>query len=262
MPRISDADICNLALDQIGQTNISSLTDGSLAASKCARNFNQMVRNVLNSGRWKSARHKIQLAQRQGLVDPATIPAFPGPDNPNYPYPYQFVGGWPPGNTNYTISDDGPGGGNVSAGMYGSPQMPYPFQLPVDYIRLVRFNDVDSTVTSYPFWEVRGDVIWTNQTKAFLEYVRDVTIPATGATNPPGLGVLDPALVEVIIKGLAARLAWVFQQSQKLQTQLVQEYDLMLRRALAIDSRSEKVALRSPYIDSSWIRARWTSTFN
>jgi hypothetical protein len=138
--------------------------------------------------------------------------------------------------------------------------MAHAFQLPADYIRLVRFNDVDSVVTSYPFWEVRGDVIWTNQSTAFLEYVRDVSMPGVTGTNAPTIGTLDPLLGAVIIKGLAARLAWVFQQSTKLQDTLVKQYDMMLSRALAVDSRSEKVALRSPYIDSSWIRSRWLST--
>lgn len=250
MPRIADVDLCNLALDQIAQTSISSLNDGSNAASTCARNYNQTVRAVLNSGRWKSARNKVQLAQRTDLKDPS-IQQQP---NSAYPYPYAFVGGWPPGNQNYSITDDGlesPSGGPYD----GNPNMAYAFQLPPDFIRMVAFNEI--TVTSYPFWQVRQDILWTNQRLAYLEYVRDVAMPG-GA----GIGVLDPVLIEVIIKGLAARLAWVFQQSQALQKQLKGEYDLMLSRALAIDSRAEKIALRSPYVDSNWIRSRWNSTYN
>jgi hypothetical protein len=144
----------------------------------------------------------------------------------------------------------------------GNPLMPYAFQLPPDFIRLVRFNDVDSTQTTYPFWEIRADILWTNQTTAYLEYVRDVTMPGVQGTNPPNIASLDPILVELIAKGLAARLAWVFQQKQQLQDTLKREYDILLSRALAIDARSEKIALQSPYITSNWIRSRYTSTYN
>lgn len=253
--KIGDVDIVNLALDQIGnQTNIASLNDGSPTAAICARHYNQTVRAVLQSGRWKSARAKIQLSQRTDLTDPS-VTATTGAGNIGTP-----VGGWPPGNTNYTITHAGPDP-SYNGPEYGDPQMAYAFQLPADYLRIVRFNDVDSVTTSYPFWEIRGDILWTNQTSAFLEYVRDVTMSGIPGSNPPTVGTLDPMLQELIAKGLAARLAWVFQQSQRLQAQLKQEYDLMMARALAIDSRSEKVALRSPYIDSSWIRSRWISTY-
>lgn len=253
MAKLSDLDISNLALDEIAQTNISSLNDGSDAAAKCLRNYNYVLRNVLRSGRWKSARVKVQLAQRTDLVDPSA-PVLVSSASIGVP-----VGGWPPGNTNYTITDDGPGSPSLAG---GDPQMAYAFQLPQDFLRLVRFNDVDSMATSYPFWEIRGDVIWTNQTVAYLEYVRDVSMPGLIIANPPTVGTLDADLQGVIIKGMAARLAWVFQQSIKQQETLKQEYDLMLRRALAVDARSEKVALRNPYIDSNWIRARWSSTYN
>lgn len=252
MAKLSDVDISNLALDEIAQTNISSLNDGTDAAAKCQRNYNYVLRNVLRSGRWKSARVKVKLAQRTDIVDPAVAP-------PSSASMGVLVGGWPPGNTNYTVTDDGPGS-EWGGPQFGDPTMPYAFQLPQDYLRIVRFNDVDSTTTSYPFWEIRGDVLWTNQTTAFLEYVRDVSMPGLTIANPPTVGTLDPDLQGVIIKGMAARLAWVFQQSQKLQDTLKGEYDLMLRRALAVDSRSEKVALRNPYQDSAWIRARWVST--
>lgn len=252
--KLDDVTLCNLALDQVGQQAnlIASLTDGSNAAAICNRNYNQTIRNVLRAGRWKSARVKLSLAQRTDLTDPSVgVPA--SPSSLGVP-----VGGWPPGNTNYSITDDGLDPNNGMA--FGNPQMAYAFQLPQDYIRLVRFNDVDSSCTSYPFWEIRGDILWTNQLVAFLEYVRDVTMPGVTGTNAPTIGTLDPDLQDVIVKALAARLAWVFQQSQKLQQQLVQEYDRMLSRALAIDARSEKVALRNPYQDSSWIRSRWVST--
>lgn len=254
MSKISDVDICNLALDQIAQTNISSLNDGTDAAAKCSRNYNHTLRNVLRSGRWKSARVKVKLAQRTDLQDPAA--AVPSSAS-SLGTP---VGGWPPG-AQYTVIDSGLSpAGNSEA--FGDPQMPYAFQLPPDYLRLVRFNDVDSATTSYPFWAIRGDILWTNQTIAFLEYVRDVTMAGITGANPPTVGMLDPDLQDVIVLGLAARLAWVFQQSQKLQDSLIQQYERRASRALAIDARSEKIALRSPYIDSAWIRSRWSSTNN
>lgn len=253
MSKLSDVDIANLALDQVGQTNISSFSDGTLASTACARNYNQTIRAVLNSGRWKSARVKVQLSQRSDLTDPSA-PLPNGVTNLGTP-----VGGWPPGNNAYVIYDSGLDSAyNGLDG--GNPLMPYAFQLPGDYIRLVRFNDVDSAETSYPFWEVRADILWTNQTTAYLDYVRDVTMPGIAGSNPPTVGNLDPILVEVIAKGLAARLAWVFQQRQGLQDQLKKEYDGLLSRALAIDARSEKVALRNPYMDSNWIRSRYFST--
>lgn len=253
MPKLADVDICNLALDQIAQTSISSLSDGSLAASKVARNYNHTLRCVLRAGRWKSARVKLKMAQRTDLSDPAVTAGQSGN------VIGVAVGGWPPGNTNYNITSDGLGPSDDSQA-FGDPQMAYAFQLPADYIRLVRFNDVDSGTTSYPFWEIRADILWTNQTTAFLEYVRDVSMPGVTGTNPPNVGTLDPDLQDVIVAGLAARLAWVFQQSQKLQDQLKNDFIRLGSKALAVDARSEKIALKSPYIDSSWIRARWLST--
>ena len=252
MSKISDVELCNLALDQVGQTNISSLNEGSAASEKCLRNFNQTLRAVLRSGRWKSARVKLKLAQRSDLVDPAVVAT--GSANMG-----TLVGGWPPGNTNYNVTDDGLSpDGNAMA--FGDPQLAYAFQLPPDYIRLVRFNDVDSATTSYPLWEIRADILWTNQTIAFLEYVRDVTMPGVTGTNAPVLATLDPDLQDVMVAALAARLAWVFQQSQKLQDGLIKEYERKASRALAVDARSEKIALRSPFIDSMWLRSRWVST--
>lgn len=252
--KIDDVGICNLALDQIAQTNISSLSDGSDAAAKCARNYNQTLRNVLRAGRWKSARVKVQLAQRTDLTDPS-VGVVAAPSSLGTP-----VGGWPPG-AQYTVIDSGlsPAGDSMA---FGDPQMAYAFQLPPDYLRLVRFNDVDSATTSYPFWEIRGDILWTNQTLAYLDYVRDVTMPGVPGSNPPVVGTLDPDVQEVIVLGLAARLAWIFQQSVKMQDSLIQQFERKASRALAIDARSEKVALRSPYIDSAWIRSRWSSTNN
>lgn len=252
MAKLDDVTLCNLALDAIGQTNISSLNDGSEAAGICARNYNQTVRAVLRGGRWKSARVKCSLSQRSDITDPAVVATTTGAaiGTP--------VGGWPPGAT-YTVISDGLG--DVLDGpSLGDPSMAYAFQLPPDYLRLVRFNDVDSAQTSYPFWEIRGDLIWTNQTSAFLDYVRDVTMPGEPSLNPPTIGTLDPDLQEVIIMGLAARLAWIFQQSQRLQDQLKKDYEKAASRALSVDARSEKVALRSPYVDSTWVRARWIST--
>lgn len=254
MPKLADVDIVNLALDMIAQTNsITSLNDGSDAASTCARNLNQTVRAVLRGGRWKSARVKVSLAQRTDVTDPSTETPVSA-TSLGTP-----VGGWPPGNVAYTIIDSGPDQA-WNGPQLGDPTMAYAFQLPQDYLRIVRFNDVDSSSTSYPFWEIRADLLWTNQTVAFLEYVRDVTMPGIPGSNPPTIGNLDPDLVEVIVVGLAARLAWVFQQRHDLQDRLKQDFEKLMAKALAVDARSEKVALRSPYIDSSWIRARYVST--
>jgi hypothetical protein len=254
MPKLSDIDVVNLALDRCAQSSsLTSLTDGSQNASIAQRNYYQTVRAVLRAGRWKSARVKVQLGQRTDVTDPAA--AIPTSSTAlGTP-----VGGWPPGNVNYPIIDSGPDEAWNGPQM-GDPQMAYAFQLPQDYLRIVRFNDVDSSSTSYPFWAIRADLLWTNQTVAYLEYVRDVTMSGVQGSNPPTIATLDPDLQECIVVGLAARLAWVYQQRTDLQDKLKQEFERLMARALAVDSRSEKVALRSPYIDSSWIRSRWVST--
>lgn len=253
MSKISDVDIVNLALDRIAQdTHISSLSEGTETAAKCKRNYNFVLREILQMGRWKSARVKVKLAQRTDLQDPA----FPPPSSN---FAGTLVGGWPPGNTDYNVYDDG-SDPTYQGPFYGSPEMPYAFQLPQDYVRIVRFNDIDSWASEYPFWEIRGDILWANQTTAFLEYVRDVSMPGIPGSNPPVVGTLDPLLQDALITGLAARLSFIFQNSVKQQGALLEEFMLKTRKAMAVDARSEKVALRSNLIDSTWIRSRWFST--
>ena len=58
MAKLSDVELVNLALDQIAQTNIASLNDGSNAAAICARNYNHTLRAVLRAGAYELMQSK------------------------------------------------------------------------------------------------------------------------------------------------------------------------------------------------------------
>ena len=60
----SPVEICNLALDLIGQgTSINSMSEGTDRARKCTLHYFPAVREVLRAGKWKTARKTVALAQ-------------------------------------------------------------------------------------------------------------------------------------------------------------------------------------------------------
>lgn len=95
-------DICNMALDRLGEDPITALTDETKTAEACNRNYEQARDEVLQAWNWMSARH------RKALTADATAPdwgwdyRYALPTTPyclrlisiEYDYEYTLEGRW------------------------------------------------------------------------------------------------------------------------------------------------------------------------
>ena len=80
----SPVDICNFALDKLGEENITSLTQtGSVEARYCNRFYDQMRREVLSEFEWSFATTRAEIAELTLDSDP-------------YEYEYQYAYQLPP----------------------------------------------------------------------------------------------------------------------------------------------------------------------
>lgn len=130
----------------------------------------------------------------------------------------------------------------------------YQYQLPQDYVRMVRFNETDTAdVTLYPY-KIEGGKLLTDQTSASIIYVANL-----GSTSR-STGSASPLLTECFALRLAAKLAWPMQQSATLRAQLIQEYQTKLRRALAQDAKEGRALVVNRLSDSAWLKNRAVST--
>lgn len=243
----SDVDVCNMALDLVGQTNIATLQDGTPVSAICVRHFVPTVREILRDGRWKCARISASLTLL--AASPGNAALANGNSNV-----YPQVGGWPPGNT-LPVYDGGIG---FASPFLDSPPYAWWFQLPVDFIRLVRFNQLDPTLTTDPLFEIQGQVLKTTMNVANIDYVADVTQNASG--QPYGINLLDPMLIKALAYALAVKLSWRFQQSKTQMESLKQDAEAYLRKARSIDSRDEREILPNRAAESDWVKSRWIST--
>jgi hypothetical protein len=128
------------------------------------------------------------------------------------------------------------------------------YQLPNDYLRMVRFNDVDPSDVTIPTYDIQGRQLFTDETTASLTYIADLS----AAGND--ISVLGPELIELIAIKLAQKMAWSFQQARTLKESLEQEYMIKRRAALAADAQETKNPLVNRLDDSEWLRARRFST--
>lgn len=147
-------------------------------------------------------------------------------------------------------------------------QWSYAYQLPDDYIRMVKViaADLADTVTpgsalpvfgdayEVPDYAIQGKTLLTNDTVVQMNYVADLTM------GDNDVNVTDASLTELFILNLAVTLCWPFQQSRTLRESLLNEYQFKLRKALAADAQDSKDPLVNRLDDSEWIRERRFST--
>ena len=135
--------VANSALTLVGTRLISTVADTSKECKLVSTNWDTYRRAVLRDGIWKFAKQYVGLKS-----------------DPNY----------------------GPNNGAIAANTAtsGTPTQPtnayqYRYPLPLDYIRLVNFNDFkgDSDGSDAPY-RVMGGFIYTNMGYANLTYVSDV----------------------------------------------------------------------------------------
>ena len=130
------------------------------------------------------------------------------------------------------------------------------YPLPVDFLRVVSFNDLDPDNVTRPLFEIEGTELLTDETTANIVYVADVTQEAGGA----GFNRMDPLLVKAVATMLAAKLAWPLQQSRTLQESLLQEVEADIRKGATAGARDAFEPLVNQASESTWISARNVGT--
>ena len=131
---------------------------------------------------------------------------------------------------------------------------PYAYQLPQDYLRIVSFNETDEYDMRQDLFNIEGKMLLTDESACSIVYVADLT------QNGNDINVNDARLNELFKLKLACALAWPFQQAVTLKNQLMQEYDLKLKKALAGDAREARNPMINHLSESSWIKRRRFST--
>lgn len=130
----------------------------------------------------------------------------------------------------------------------------YAYQLPGDYIRMIRFNDIDPTLVNIPVYDIVGKQIWTDESVAEMLYVCDLS------ASPNDIAAADADMTELFALNLAVKLCWPFQQSRTLRESLNQEYTVKLRMAKGENAQETKQPLVNRLGDSQWLRQRRFST--
>lgn len=130
------------------------------------------------------------------------------------------------------------------------------YLLPVDWLRMVSFNDIDPTDVRRELFEVEGRDLLTDEATANIIYIADVTTEAGGA----GYNRLDALLTKAVYYSLAAKLAWPLQQSRTLAESLNASADALVRQAKSVNARDAFEPLINPVDGSDWVNARQSST--
>ena len=130
----------------------------------------------------------------------------------------------------------------------------YAYQLPADFIRVVRLNDIDADSVVNELFEVRGTRLETDESICKLVYIEDLTM------SDGDVGSMPPMMVKACYLTLASKMAWKITQSRGLQATLEGKAEKALGRAKAIDAQQERRPLVNSAATSNWLRGRRTST--
>jgi hypothetical protein len=126
----------------------------------------------------------------------------------------------------------------------------YQYQLPNDYLRMVAFNDDDSYNKQLDLYDIQGTLLLTEASEVNLTYIKDLS------ANTADMGQAHPLLIELMVVKLAQKLAWPRQQSKTLRADLMNEFTMRRRAALAADAQETRKVLVSPGSESTWLRRR------
>lgn len=215
----SPVDICNVALSHLGaRAQVSAIDppDGTVEAGYCARFYPLARREVLEAGNFSFAKKRVQLAEVTNASEVWTY-AYAKPSDCIRPLRVLQL--------RYISS--------------ASLALAYPFGW--DYTTADwRWVDDLFTERGSSFFEVEGDVIYTNEPEAVLLYKRDVT--DTSKISPLGVSaigmVLAGYLAGPIIKGL---------DGARVGAQWREQGFSMMRMAAASDANgSEETAQHVP----------------
>jgi len=124
------------------------------------------------------------------------------------------------------------------------------YQLPEDYIRIVSFNEVDAEEQWQHLFEVRGDRLLTQHSKAYMVYVRDLS------AKGEDVHVMPPLLTRAVVCNLASKLAFPLQQNTSFKQAMEQSCEIAMRRAKASGALEEFRPRLSQFVGSRWLSAR------
>ena len=127
----------------------------------------------------------------------------------------------------------------------------YQYQLPADFIRVVRINDAQADAVQGPLYEIEGRKLLTNHSPLNLVYIRNPEI-----ADGTGVYELDPLLARAVVVLLASKLAWPLQSSRTLRESLLSEYDNILRQARVMNRMESRLPVPPPETASPWMASR------
>lgn len=142
---------------------------------------------------------------------------------------------------------------NATAPAFGW-DLSYP--LPVNWLRMVSFNDIDPTDIRRELFEIEGKELLTDETTANIVYIADITMETGGA----GYNQMDALLTKAVYTALAAKLAWPLQQSRTLKESLEASVVQFVKDAKAVNARDAFAPLINPVDGSEWVSGRINST--
>lgn len=126
------------------------------------------------------------------------------------------------------------------------------FQLPTDFIRLLKLNGVDVTNDDPgDFFEIEGKQLLTDADTADIQYIAYKDDP----------NAYDPLMVDCVVVLLASKIAVPMRQDEAMAANLRQEYErVTLPRAGKTDGNERKGRRYDPCSESRFIAARRSST--
>ncbi len=193
-------DVCNNALDEIGQNTIDSFTDGTPASEACKVFFPSNLKAMLSKADYKFASRRVylpELSQERIL---------------------QILGGFGSGG----FGGGGFGGGGTEITVTAVPG-PYNrwYGLPNNCIKPRRINGSDSFT-----WALKGRILMTNIAPVYLDYGAYVDDPNTWE------GTFQSAFEKWLASRLSARLL----HDLKMAAGLYAEYRELEADAMAVNS--------------------------
>jgi hypothetical protein len=118
------------------------------------------------------------------------------------------------------------------------------FQLPNDFVRLIRATDNPDYWVDDTEWVLEDGKILCDYDQIYIRYI----------ATPQNIGDLDALATQALICNLAIKLAVPLQQSNDIATRITNElYNIVLPQAKAIDT-FENMEVQLP--ESQWITAR------
>jgi hypothetical protein len=128
----------------------------------------------------------------------------------------------------------------------------YSYNLPVDYLRLVSFNEIDSEDIVQELFERQGNVLLTDEDEVSIVYIKDLTI----ATNDVNL--MGPLLTRCCILNIAIKLSVPLTNgSRSTRESLANDLEITLRKAKAANSGESFQPTIDPASGSRWIPSRF-----